>query len=107
MYTEDSLKSELSAAGIFPSFPVSGFIRFKHLGDNVPGVTQADLLAYGDSYGVFVLDAPAELSKDKLNHWAMEYNRMSLEKRLAPKKDQQGQQAGPAYPPQGVGSADP
>ena len=78
--TEDDLKSELSAAGIFPAFPVSGFIQFKHAGENVPGVSQADILAYGDSHGVFVIDAPVELSKDKLTHWALEYNRMSLGK---------------------------
>ena len=106
-YTDEDLKAALAAVGIMPAFPVSGFIRFKQLGENVPGVTQSDLIAYGDSYGVFALDAPAEIADDRLNQWAMEYNRISLEKLRALKNDQKGQQAGAGYPPQGVGSPDP
>ena len=105
--TEADLKATLAAVGIMPAFPVSGFIRFKQLGESVPGVSQSDLIAYGDSYGIFTIVAPAEIADDKLNQWAMEYNRISLEKLRALNEDQKGQQSGPGYPPQGVGSPDP
>ena len=105
-YTEEDLKAALAAVGIMPAFPVSGFIRFKQLGENVPGVTQSDLIAYGDSYGVFALDAPAELTDHRLNKWAMEYNRISLEKLRALNEDQKGQQCIPPYVAQSAPSGE-
>jgi hypothetical protein len=91
---EANLRTELTAAGIKAGFPVSGFIRFRRLGDAVPGVSQSELVAYGDSYGVHALDAPGSMPDEKLNDLAKAYNHISLEKLRLQNEDRKSR--GPA-----------
>lgn len=97
---ENILEAKLVAVGIKVRFPVSGFIRFERTGDGVPGLTQSDLIAYGDSYGVFNHDAPTHIAPEDLKLLAAEYNRISLEKynqmrvnNQSKRQDKEGQQS--------------